>query len=998
MVKTKSMLNLEDSPVARLRKPAHACVSKTAFVLAALLCLLPGVVLPTAAGEPGELIDFNSEVRPLLMQNCAGCHGGVMKSGGVSMIYRETVLGVGDSGKQVAIPGNADGSEMIRRVLADDPLDRMPPPDHGPALSAEDVETLKQWINQGAEWSEHWAFVPPKEHDLPEVERNDWPRRDMDVFLLAAMEREGFEPSPRAAPEMLLRRVALDLTGLPPTAEQVERMREDPSHETYEAIVDELLDSPAYGERWASMWLDLARYADTYGYEKDPHRDIWPYRDYVVRAFNQDKPYDEFSIEQLAGDLMPEAGAEQVIASAFHRNTQTNTEGGTDDEEFRVAAVMDRVATTWIAWQATTMNCVQCHSHPYDPIEHEEYFQSLDIFNQTEDADLDDDFPRFSLPNDGQASEEAVQLDRMVRQARRELNLPAGALAEATEWSAWRPAAVAASTRNGSLDLHEESAELRQSGTHPVNSTYTLSGAVPEEGIRAIRFDILPESDDPADWPENGSVLSYLRLFVVSGDGERRQLEVSEVFADAIDGPHDPMDVLQDNPAGMGDYPKLNRPRWGVVVLAETLTLGEDSDQQLELIMKQNARTAESQAVLLRRFTVSTSGDDRWHDLVVSQDRARLREEMIANRDRLAKLGGTRVPVMVERHPEARRETRMFIRGNWLEKGEMIQGGTPTVFPAPQQNGSADSDDPMNRLDFAQWMFQPDQPLTARVAVNRFWQQLFGVGIVETVEDFGSAGTAPWHPELLDHLALQFQGEMEWSMKSLLREMVTSAAYQQDNRVTEELWQRDPSNRYLARGPRLRLTAEMMRDQALAVSGLLSDKRYGRPVMPPQPDGIWNSVYSGAEWKPSRGEDRYRRALYTYWKRTSPYPSFQTFDAPARDICSARRLPTNTPLQALVTLNDEAYVEAAQALARRMAREGGESLADQVARGLELALVRPAEAEDVAILVAMHADVTAAYNQPDNAGMHEPLAATPEQAALVVVAIAILNLDATLSR
>lgn len=972
--------------LARLRVPVPA--------LGLLALALPMAV----AGE--EAIDFNRDVRPILMQKCAGCHGGVMMSGGVSFIYREAVLGAGDSGRSVAIPGNADGSEMIRRVTTDDPIDLMPPPDHGPALAPEEVETLKRWINQGAEWSEHWAFVPPVQHELPEVADADWPRRAMDHFLLASMEREGFEPSPRAEPGVLVRRVALDLTGLPPTADQVRRMKEDPSHETYEAIVDELLESPAYGERWTSMWLDLARYADTYGYEKDPHRDIWPFRDYVVRAFNDDKPYDVFTIEQLAGDLMPDAGAEQVIASAFHRNTQTNTEGGTDDEEFRVMAVMDRVATTWIAWQATTMNCVQCHSHPYDPIEHEEYFQSFDLFNQTEDADLNDDFPRVLLPGNPGQADEAVRLARVARELRRDLNMPATKLDESTDWSAWIPSEAVASGRNGTLELDEQGGEIQQDGTHPSTSTYRLTGPVPDKGISAIRFDILPVSDDPAEWPEDGSVLSYFEAFLVPQEGEKQKLEISEVFADSIDGPHDPMDALQDNPAGLGDHPKLNRPRWGVFVLAEPFVPEDGTEYHLELVMKQSARSAESRAVLLRRFRVSTTGDAGWQELVACEQRAGVREQLVANQAKLAEMRGTRVPVMVERHPEARRETRMFIRGNWLDKGEVIQAGTPAVFPPVADNGAAgtNGDHIMNRLDFARWMVQPDQPLTARVAVNRFWQEIFGVGIVETVEDFGSSGTAPWHPELLDHLALQFQGEMGWSMKSLLRELVTSAAYQQDSRVTEDLWQRDPANRYVARGPRLRLTAEMIRDQALAVSGLLSDKRYGPPVMPHQPDGIWNSVYSGAQWKLSEGEDRFRRALYTYWKRTSPYPGFQTFDAPARDICSARRLPTNTPLQALATLNDEPFIEAAKALAERMVEEGGDTLEKQLAHGLRLTLIRPAAPEYVAILTDLHADVKAAYEAQGEDSIHEALAGDPARAALVVVANAILNLDATLSR
>lgn len=984
---------------------------------AAVVALAPVGAAGTGV-EEAEPLDFNLHVRPILMQNCAGCHGGVMKSAGVSFIYREEVLGAGDSGHPVAVPGDAAGSEMIRRVTATDPIDRMPPPDHGPALSDEEVAVLKRWIDEGAQWGEHWAFQPPVSAGLPEVDRADWPVRELDVFLLAAMEREGLEPSPRSQPEPLLRRVALDLTGLPPSPEQLARFVGDPSQQTYEAIIDELLESPAYGERWAAMWLDLARYSDTYGFEKDPHRDIWPFRDYVVRSFNDDKPYDRFTIEQLAGDLLPEAGAEELLASAFHRNTQTNTEGGTDDEEFRVAAVIDRVNTTWTVWQATTIGCVQCHSHPYDPIEHEEYFKLLDIFNQTEDCDLDDDFPRFALPGDGGKADEAARLDREIRELRLALNRPALDLAAASEWNIWRPGGIETSSPQGDLEWRDEADEFVLTGTHPPATTHTLTGPPPPGGTRALRIDILPVDDNPAAWPEDGSVLSQVKLHRIDADGGRHELAIREVFADAIDGPHDPMDVLGDGPPGLGDYPKLNRPRWGVLVLEEPTQPAADGDV-FEIVLHQRARVTGSRAVLLRRFTLSATADERWHELAVCEDRAAVRGAWAGKRERRGQLGGTQVPVMVERAPEARRETRVFIRGNWLEKGDLVEAGTPALFPPVNGeiavvadrhghgerdgNGNGNGDAagngrPMDRLDLARWLVQPDQPLTARVAVNRFWQQVFGVGIVETVEDFGSSGTRPWHPELLDHLALQFQGEMEWSVKHLLRELVTSAAYQQDNRVSAELWQRDPSNRWLARGPRLRLTAEMVRDQTLAVSGLLSDKRYGPPVMPYQPDGIWNNVYSGAQWQLSEGEDRYRRALYTYWRRTSPYPAFLTFDAPARDICSARRLPTNTPLQALVTLNDENFVRAAQALAGRMQEEGGDELESRLRFGLETALARPADARDVASLAALHAEVTTEYRQAGNEELYRGLADSPEAAALVVTANAILNLDAFLTR
>jgi hypothetical protein len=708
---------------------------------------------------------------------------------------------------------------------------------------------------------------------------------------------------------------------------------------------------------------------------------MWLWRDWLIQAYNRNLPFDQFTIEQLAGDLLPDATADQHLATAFHRNTQNNTEGGTDDEEFRVAAVIDRVNTTWTTWQATTFGCAQCHSHPYDPIRHEEYYRFTALFNNTEDCDLDDDFPTLRVANDPAKRDEAAALTDKVARLRAELNAPGVPLAAS---SAWQPlVADEFKPSHGKLSAAPDGI-IRAEGTLPVGCTHQFGA--PAAPFTALRLRILPDHDDPKKWPERGSLASSVTVELLDAAGVAAPVAMKEVFADYLSGPYDPNTAIRGG-GGLGDFPKLHGPRWFVLVPEAPVVPAAGS--RLRITIKQGAATTGNQATPLRRFGIDLAADPGWTALAADAGRAAAWQQHGTLSQQLKAIPAARVPVLVERPAAGRRETRVFARGNRMAKEDPVTPGVPEVV-APA--GGAPVAD---RLAMARWLVGPDNPLTARVLANRLWSELFGTGIVETSEDFGTSGTLPSHPELLDWLALSLQHQHHWSIKAMLREIVLSSTYRQTAAAPPDLVARDPGNRLLARGPRVRLSAEMVRDQALAAGGLLSAKMFGPPVFPPQPAGVWNSVYSGAAWNESTGEDRYRRGLYTYHKRTSGYPAFLTFDAPVRDLCTARRIATNTPLQALVTLNDPAHLEAAAALARRMAAHAPE-LRARLAFGVLLCTQQTASEPMLEELAALHAAALTEYQaHPDEAAK---LGGDPATAALALVANALLNLDPALMR
>ncbi|MBI5770749.1 MAG: PSD1 domain-containing protein [Verrucomicrobia bacterium] len=1007
-----------------------------------------------AASAPAA-VDFNSQIRPLLNQNCTACHGGVKAAGNISFVYRESAMGVGKkSGRRVIVTGDPAGSELIARITSTDHDYRMPPAEKGPPLPPEKIELLRQWIKEGADWQEHWAFVPPKARPVPKVAGTP---RPIDAFIHARLAKEGLMPAPEAPRAALLRRAALDLTGLPPTPEEISAFLADPASGAYEKQIDRLLASPRFGERWTSLWLDLARYADTKGYEKDAERQVWQYRDWLIDAFNRNLPYDQFIIEQLAGDLLPNPTLDQIVATSFHRQTQVNDEGGTDDEEYRTAAVIDRVATTWAVTNGLTFNCVQCHSHPYEPIKHGEYYRFFAFFNGTRDADFNSDYPTARIPNDPARHAEAWALQREVERLRHEV-VTAGLAAEADR-AQWRtlPLAAAEATPIGEMKLRGD--ELEVAGTVQTNVRYDLTIpalALSQDPLTALRFEALPL--DPATarhTPERGFIVTQIEVMLARPDGSVQPLAVERFFPDtenlttkatknvpATASPADPAATVARAPAAkkgkaatkskaatasssstagatptaspappptetrdvtldfhFAANPTIAGPRWVVAALREPLAAPPGSTLRIAIT---HGRGITEKPAPIRRLRVAASADARWTALATDTGLARKAARVTDALAELARLPGIDLPVMAELPRSESRETRLFNRGNFLTKeGNPLTPATPSLFP-PLPAG-----EPLNRLTVARWFFAPGQPLTARVAVNRFWEQLFGTGLVETLEDFGGAGEKPSHPELLDWLSLHFQNDLRWDMKALLRELVTSATYQQAATATPDLLARDPRNRLLARGPRQRLTAEMVRDQALAASGLLSPKLHGPPVMPSQPVGVWETVYNNSKWTESKGDDAHRRAVYTYWKRSASYPSFLTFDMPGRDLCLARRTPTNTPLQALVTLNDAAYAEAATALAQRTLREATDTDA-RLARAFALVVSRPPTASETARLRRLHDEALVAVPtpKPANATTTDSTAEKPAAsdsdpravAALTSVAAAILNLDAALVR
>lgn len=880
-----------------------------------------------------EKINFSTQVKPILNKRCISCHGGVKQNGGFSVLFREEALGVAESGKYPIVPGDPKHSEMIRRITETDPELRMPYKED--PLTKEEIRILTKWIEQGAEWGEHWAYYPPKPVSVPKSKfllsgaadpDPEWARSDIDYFILAKLEENGMSPSPEADRATLVRRVYLDVIGLPPTPEEADAFVNDTSDQAYEKLVDRLLASPRFGEKWASWWLDLARYADTKGYESDPSRVIWRYRDYVIKSFNDDKPFDRFTIEQLAGDMLPDPTDEQMIATAFHRNTMNNDEGGTDDEEFRTAAVIDRVATTWEVFQSTTMSCVQCHSHPYDPIRHEEYYKTFAYFNNTRDEDVAGEHPVLrTYEEEDQEKLDAIktwvkqhadesrafEVSRFLKTLEPKIhahvfdNFENGEL-NGYKWLAVRP--------GGSARLPRVNLEGRTQLF--INYSMRQPG-----GSFVIRLDDV-----------DGEIIGRVNLEV------SKSAKIIDIPLKQVSGTHDLYFVFSN--------PTLEKDQ--SVCAIEWFSFQDDLPGQND-----------------RAFAG------------VKKDFMDLLNARVEN-----------TPVLVEATADLRRETRIFERGNWLVKGELVQPGIPAALNHSELSIN-------NRLDFARWLVSKENPLTARVMVNRFWEQIFGYGLIETLEDFGTQGAPPTHPELLDWLALRFMNDHQWSMKKTIRDIVLSATYRQNSRVSEDAFEKDQRNEWLARGPRVRLSAEQIRDQALSVSGLLSDKMYGRSVMPYQPEGIWMSVYSGEKWIQSEGEDQHRRGVYTFIKRTSPYPSMITFDGSSREVCVGRRVRTNTPLQALVTLNDPVYVEAARALAKRMSDKGTLSPDKAITKGYKFLTFKNISPQKLSILNDLYSDALETYKADTAAARAFTLdnEATPELAAMTVVASALLNLD-----
>lgn len=746
-------------------------------------------LLPACQYVSTESISYNRDIRPIFNEKCLSCHGGVKQMGGFSLLFESSAFQPTESGKTAIVRGNHKKSELYKRLIHHDSEMRMP--QEKEPLTESEMALVAKWIDEGAKWEKHWAYIAPDSNLINLPKKNDpWIQNGIDYFVHQKLIEHDLTPNQKADKSTLIRRVFLDLIGLPPTLEEAQTFLRNSDKNAFEKVVDDLLASPHFGEHWAAMWLDLARYGDSQGYQKDNIRwQIWRYRDWVIHAFNEDLPFDQFTIEQLAGDLLPNPTDEQILATAFHRNTNTNTEGGTDDEEFRTYAVMDRLNTTFEVWQGMTMSCVQCHSHPYDPILHKEFYQGLAFFNNTADADYGNDFPRKKLLSPGQK----IKL-----------------------------------------------AEIKKEET-----------------------------------------------------------------------------ILQAN--------------------GDTLT-----DHYIQLIAEMKAIQPKS------------------------------------------------VPIMKELEEEDRRTSHIFERGNWMVKGEEVQPNVPQIL------SKMTNEQTENRLGLAQWLVHPENPLTARVIVNRFWENIFGIGLVETVEDFGTQGSKPQNQELLDWLALRFVHYHQWSVKGLLKDIVLSSTYQQTTHTDEQKIAVDANNQLFTRGARFRLSAEQIRDQALAVSGLLNRDVYGASVMPYLPNGVYSVIRHIHKWETSPNGNNHRRGLYTFWRKTSPYPSMISFDSPSREFCVSRRVRTNTPLQALITLNDPVYMEAAMALAYKMESEEFPKIEDRISYGFENLLFRkPSEAQLTELSKFYQRSLEEYRSNPMAISelIEEEAKQQPTFAAMVNVANVLLNMD-----
>ena len=956
----------------------------------ALISLLVGWSSWVApVGSSGQEINFAKQIRPLLTRNCISCHG-------PDETHREADLRLDSfegASASAIVPGKPDESEVFRRVTSDDAGVRMPPPEHGSALTKDEQELIRRWIAAGAEYTQHWSFIQPIAATLPSSKFDDWTYNEIDRFIAHNLESNQLAPSEMAEPHQLIRRLALDLTGLPPTKTQVDRFAANPTIPTYETIVDELLASPTYGEHWAAMWLDLARYADSYGYASDEERTIWPWRDWAIAAFNQNMGYDQFTIEQLAGDLLPAATPAQQLATAFHRNTLNNTEGGTNDEEFRTIAVKDRINTTINVWMGLTMRCAECHTHKYDPISQTEYYQFLDFFNQTADADQNDDSPRLDVLSD----------ERKLLIAKLELEIAALKEKLGPSRSVWQIILPqqAQSVENAELKINEDQS-VSALGNVADKDDFTLQFSLPAGVHRGLKLEVMPEerTGNHVGRSDGGNFI-ISQILATMPAAHATEPTVKHLFSDAAadfsQSGYDVKLMIRDTvddlgwavAGGPGAY---SQPRFAVMTFTEPIQL--DSPSMLTITLIQQSPWPKH---LVSRLRVAVTDVEQAAEKFRSNQLEPVDPELAKLETQKQELATpAKVPVLQELPLEKHRQSHVMLRGSFRVPGEVVTAAVPIAFhPLPDLA-------PVNRLGVAQWLLAAENPLTARVTVNRFWSRIFGRGIVETEEDFGSQGSFPAHPELLDWLAIDFR-EHGWNVKRLLKQLVMSATYRQTGQTSAQRLEIDPQNVFLSRGPRIRLTAEVVRDQALSVSGLLSPKMYGPPVFPPSPvKRIVNAFSGGMDWNVSPGEDRYRRAIYTYLKRSQPHPLFETFDMATREVCSLRRFRTNTPLQSFMTLNDETFVECAQHLAAKMQQHAAE-VDRQIEFGLTTALQRPADPRQTSTLQNLYSqtlgrfanDATAASQM---AGLDEIDSKANNQvaelAALTVVANVILNLDA----
>jgi hypothetical protein len=1000
---------------------------------------------PKAADSPL----FASSVRPILAARCYSCHGPGIQQNGLRLDSLDAVLKGSDSGK-VVIPGKPDTSRLLRRLLAQE---RPMMPYGGPALTSAEIASIREWIEIGAPGPDsnvplastkvpkHWAYVKPERPTPPQVKNAAWRRNPIDNFILAKLEAEGLKPSPEAAKRTLLRRVYLDLTGLPPQPAEVDAFAADQSPDAYEKVVDHLLASPRYGERWARPWLDLARYADSNGYEKDGLRTAWEYRDWVIRALNRDMPFNQFTIEQIAGDMLPNPSNDQLVATGFHRNSMVNQEGGIDVEEYYWYSLVDRVNTTASVWLGSTLGCAQCHNHKFDPFTQKDYYRMLAFFSNGEHkrAGTGDYWmaeTELALPTPEQEKKsreirgQMAQLQSVLDTQTPQLNdvqqawEKEMALSE-KRWTVLK--ALSAESVGGAILTSQPDGSVLASGKNPQADTYRISAKTEVTKLTGVRLEVLPDATlpqgGPGRDPDGNFFLSDLEMQIggkpviwkVSTADESQDGYSAKGIVTKKDGQLSGWAIDSGDanlwrrqvvfvPEGTVDIPpgstltftlrhemrKTSRNIGQFRLSISALPSPEFIVQPPASLRGALAKPAEQRS-LEEREKLSAA----YRQVALSLDSTRA--AIAGLKKEIDKLGIATAMVMKERPNSARPAAYLRERGTFTSPGELVYADVPSALSPLSSDGMP------NRLALAQWLVSEDNPLTARVIVNRFWEALFGRGLVETSEDFGTQGDVPSHPQLLDWLATEFMRD-GWSMKKMHKLMVMSAAYRQDSHVSGELQARDPYNRLYARGPRFRVEAEMVHDMVLAESGLLSAKMFGPSVFPYQPDGVWDIPYSNDKWVPSEGEDRYRRSVYTFARRSAPYPSLMTYDSPSREFCTVRRVRTNTPLQALTSLNDPYFFVAARALAKRLETAGGATVAGRIDFGYRLVAARPPTPSELINvnefynrqLKAYESDPNSAYRTLD--AKPNTLQNAPQLAALTMVANVLLNMDEAVTK
>jgi hypothetical protein len=992
-----------------------------------------------AAGPPA--VDFRRDVLPILADNCFACHGpdAHARKANLRLDRAADALRVDDP---VIVPGRSAESEVVIRITSDDPDERMPPPRSRHKLSPAQVDCLKRWIDEGAPWSRHWAFDPPRAQVPPLPLDRSWPRNPIDAFVLAWLDAKGLKPSPVAPKTTLIRRVTLDLTGLPPTPAEVDAFLQDGTPGAYERVVDRLLHSPRFGERMASRWLDAARYADTNGYQNDGERIMWRWRDWVIAAYNRNLPFDQFTIEQLAGDVLPNPTLDQWIATGFNRNHRGNAEGGIIPEEYAVEYVVDRVETTATVWLGLTIGCARCHDHKFDPITQREFYQLYAFFNNVPERGKAIKFgnspPYIKTPTPHQ-TEQLHALDARLSAAEQRFCALESALANAQ--AGWEPTLATTPPRDwsptrgllanytvqpdasnvvnagdigdfGFLDKFSCGAWVKSEGDQggiilsrmmegARSEGYSLTlrqGAVGVNLVKRWLDDALrvetAEPIEPGAWHhvmftyDGSRVAGGIQIYV---DGTPRRLKVLLDDLNQSFQTRAPFRIGGGGTDERFEGPIDDVQVYGRALDADEVALVAQTATLSAIASIPAGQRTERQARKLRAAFLEQGApreiQSAWQKVLALRSERQAFFESIPT-----------TMIMSELDPP--RPAHVLIRGAYDKPGERVARGVPACLP-PMGEGQQ-----TNRLALARWLVDPANPLTARVAVNRLWQMLFGVGFVKTSEDFGVQGERPSHPELLDWLAVEFV-QSGWDVKSLLRTIATSATYRQSSQGSPELRRLDPENRLLARGPRFRLPAEMIRDQALAASGLLVERIGGPSVRPYQPAGLWKELTGAEDYRPDTGANLYRRSLYTFWKRTVAPPSMVTFDAAGRETCSVRETRTNTPLQALNLLNDITFVEAARVLAERVLAEAGPSAESRITAAMQLVLSRPPSPREQTVLL----DGLRAYQvryQHDRDAARQLIAtgaAPPSQAvdprelaAYTALGNLILNLDETITK